>query len=154
MPPTRRINVRHSTVLLLTALLALAVVPYPQVRASASCAAPYLDLSERPKFERGDRVTIEGKAFVTGCQDSESCEVGCGADSCKSDDPPPTPMRGVQLRLQQGDRTWRLDVADAAAAEDNRLGQVSWSFELPADARPGPARLLADQAEPERVQIR
>ncbi len=73
--PPRRMNVRPSTLLLLAALLAVAVVPYPQVGASASCAAPYLDLSEGPTFKRGAKVTVEGAAFVNGCQDSESCQV-------------------------------------------------------------------------------
>lgn len=141
--------------LLVTTLLALSAVPFPQMRAAASCAAPYLDLAERPTFERGATVTVEGRAFTDGgCQDSASCEVGCGADTCEYDDPPPTPMEGVELKLEQDGQTWRLDIADAGTAKDDRLGWVSWSFEVPSEARPGPAKLLADNVEPVRIRVR
>jgi hypothetical protein len=59
-------------------------------------------------------------------------------------------MQDVALRLRQGDRTWRLATADA----DGGGGQVAWTFELPPGVRPGPARLIADQAGPVRIRIR
>lgn len=148
-------HVRRSPLLLVTTLLGLAVLPFPQTPASASCAAPYLKVTERLVLERGATAMIEGRSFADGCQDSMSCSTGrLGCDSCEYDDPPPTPMDDVELRLVQRDRTWRLGVADAETAEDNHLGWVTWTFELPANAKPGWAKLLPEQAEPVRIRIK
>jgi len=145
---------RRSSLLLITTTLGLAVLPFPQPPVSASCAGPYLKDTERLALERGATVTIEGRSFVDGCQDSMSCSVGPGCDSCEYDDPAPRPMEDVRLRLVQRDRTWDLSVADAETAENNRLGWVTWTFDLPAGARPGPARLLPEHSEPVRIRIR
>lgn len=133
-------------------MLALAVAPFPKTPAAASCAGPYLKDADRIVLARGATATIEGRSFVDGCQDSMSCSVGC--DSCEYDDPPPTPMEDVGLQLVQRGRTWDLGAADAGTAEGNRLGWVTWTFDLPADAKPGPAKLVPEQAEPVRIRIR
>jgi hypothetical protein len=147
--------VHRSSQVLITSLLGLAVLPYPAVPASASCAAPYLEVAERMVLERGETATIEGRAFTGGgCQDSMSCTSSFGCDSCTYDDPPPVPMEDVALRLMQAGRTWDLAVADAGNADDNELGWVTWTFEVPAEADRGPARLLPDDAQPVRIYLR
>ena len=99
-------------------------------------------------------MSIEGRAFAEGCQDTMSCSGGLGCQSCKHDDPPPVPMQDVGLRLVQRDRTWHLGAADAGTADDNHLGWVTWRFQVPSDARPGPATLVAENVEPLRVRVR
>ena len=150
----RPLHVRRSALLLITTMLGLAALPFPQTPASASCAGPYLEIAEPLVLDLGAPATIEGRSFADGCQDSMSCSAGLGCDSCEYNDPPPTPMEDVGLRLVQGDRTWSLGVADAETAEDNHLGWVTWTFDLPAGAKPGPARLLAEGAAPVRIRIR
>lgn len=140
--------------LLIATLLGLAVAPLPQTPASASCAAPYLELDHRQELERDARVAITGQAFVDGCRDSMGCTVSLGCTSCEYDEPPETPLKNVRLRLVQGDRTWGLGVVDAETAGSGHLGRVKWTFEVPAGARPGPARLLPDGAEPVLIRIR
>lgn len=140
--------------MLVSSLLALAAAPFPQTTASASCAAPFLDVSDGLVLRRGAAASIEGRAFADGCRDSMSCSTTLGCDDCEYDDPPPTPMEDVRLSLVQGNRTWRLGVADAETAESNHLGWVTWSFDLPSDAKTGPARLLADHADRVRIRIR
>lgn len=103
-------------------------------------------------LHRGATVTIKGRSFVDGCRDSMSCSVGC--DSCEYNEPPEVPMDDVALRLVQGDRAWELGVADAGTADDNQLGWVARTFTVPDGARTGPARLLAEHAEPQRIRIR
>lgn len=149
----RQVTVRASLLLIAT-LFGVAAVPFPQPPASASCAAPYLKATGLLVLERGETVTIEGRSFIDGCRDSMTCSGVLGCDSCEYDDPPPTPMRDVGLRLVQRDRTWRLAVSDAQTADSNHLGWVSWTFDVPAGARPGPAKLLPGQSEPVRIQIR
>jgi hypothetical protein len=146
--------VKRSWVLLVTMLLGLAVAPLPQPPASASCAAPYLKAADGLVLERGAPTTIRGRAFVDGCRDSMGCTVGLGCDHCEYDDPAPRPMQDVALRLRQGDRAWRLGTADAGTAENNHLGQVTWTFDLPAGVRPGKARLLPDGGEELRIRVR
>jgi hypothetical protein len=140
--------------LLVTTVLALGVMPIPQTPASASCAAPHLRDADRLILERGATVVIEGRSFVDGCRDSMTCTEGLGCDSCEFDDPAPVPMEDVALRLAQRGRTWDLGIADAGTAEDNRLGWMTWTFDLPTDARPGPAKLLPEHAEPVRARVR
>jgi len=52
------------------------------------------------------------------------------------------------------DPAWNLGVADAETAENNHLGWVTWTFETPAGAKPGPAKLLPEHAEPVAIHIR
>ena len=140
--------------LLLTVLLGLALAPFPQQTASASCAAPYLEVVGRQVLERGAAVTVEGRSFVDGCRDTMTCSTGLGCDSCSYDDPPVMPLEDVGLRLVQGGRSWDLAVADADTAANDRLGWVTWDFELPAGVRRGKARLVAEDAQPVGVRIR
>ena len=141
---------RPTLPLLLAALTGLALAPYPQAPAIGSCAGPYLKDAEHLVLSRGVTTTVEGRSFVDGCQDSMSCGVGC--EGCEYDDPPPTPMTDLQLRLRQHGQTWKLDTADADT-EDGRLGWAAWTFDLPAGVRPGRARLLPEGAQPVEVRI-
>lgn len=143
---------RWPATVLITALTGLAIAPFPQPPASASCPAPYLEDAGQLVLHRGLTITVEGRAFVKGCRDSMSCEVGCG--SCDYDSPPEVPMEDVAIQLVQGDRTWELERADAGTAEENRLGHLTWTFTVPDDLRRGPARLLVEHAEPEHIRIR
>lgn len=144
---------RRSTLLLIAALAGLAATPYPQERAAASCAGPYLVEVEHLVLTRGTTATVEGRAFAEGCGDSIGCRVGPGCDSCV-EPPPATPAKGVELHLRQGRQTWRLGVTDAGTADDDRLGWTTWTFDVPAAANPGRATLIADGAAPARVLIR
>ena len=153
MRSRRLLHVRRRPLLLIATLLGLAALPLPQTPASASCAAPYLKVSERLVLERGETMTIEGRSFADGCQDSMSCSGALGCDSCKYDDPPPVPLDDVGLRLVQRGRTWTVAVADAGTAESNRLGWVEWTFEVPVDARRGPAKLFPEHAEAVPIEI-
>lgn len=150
MSVVRPFFVNRSWILLVAMLLGLALAPFPQPPAYASCAGPMLDLPRRPVLERGTTTTVEGQAFVDGCRDTMSCSAVPGCSHCEYDDPPPRPMQDVNLRLRQGDRTWRLATADA----ESRGGRVTWTFEMPPGVRAGPARLVADMAGPVRIRIR
>ena len=86
-------RVRRSSVVLMATMLALASWSYPDLRAVASCAGPYLDIDQRLVLETGVQVTVAGRAFVDGCQDVQSCS-GFGCHSCEYDDPAPTPLPG------------------------------------------------------------
>lgn len=150
MRPARPFLVKRSWILLATMLFGMSLAPFPQPPASASCAAPFFDAPQHLVVERGAPTILEGRAFVDGCHDNESCSAVPGCSHCESTDPAPKPMEDVKLRLRQGDRTWKL--ATASAQGDG--GRVTWTFEPPAGVRPGQARLLADLAEPLRIRIR
>ncbi|GEP32447.1 hypothetical protein NSZ01_02150 [Nocardioides szechwanensis] len=152
--PDRPTHMRRTPLLLLATLLGLAAAPFPQAPASASCAAPYLEITEPLVLERGADVVIEGRAFTEGCRDSMSCSAGFGCDDCEYDDPPPAPLEDVELRLVQGDRSWTLGITDAETAETDHQGWVTWSFDVPLAAEPGPARLVADHVQPVRIRVR
>jgi hypothetical protein len=137
---------RRSSLLLGSTLLGVVAAPLPHAPARASCAGPYLEDAEHLVLTRGTTAMIEGRAFSSGCSDSIGCSTGIlGCQSC-TDPPPVEPMEDVELALTQGDRTWRLAVADAGSAEDDRLGWVTWTFEVPSGAKPGPARLVVEYA--------
>lgn len=135
---------------LATFIAAVAVLaPWPQGAASASCAAPTLrvDAQAQPVVARGVAVTVHGRYFVNGCNDT-----GTGSGSGCSGRPKPepvTPRKEVALSIRQGARTWALGTADA-----DRQGRVTWIITTPADLRPGQAVLLADSADQLRVLVR
>lgn len=145
---------RRSPLLLAAVLLAAIAAPLPDRPAAASCAAPSLEVAERTVLVRGTSTTVTGDAFADGCQDSESCTVTFGCSSCEPDDPEPTPDQDVTLLLVQGERTWVLGTADAEGAGSGRLGHIAWTVEVPDDAKAGPARLVAEAAQPVRVRLR
>lgn len=152
--PRRLLHMQRTPLLLLATMLGFASAPFPQPPASASCAAPYLKATEPLVLERGASVVIEGRAFTDGCQDSMSCSGAFGCESCEYADPPPEPFENVNLRLVQRDRSWLLGSTDAETAENNHQGWVTWYFDVPVGADPGPARLVADHAQPIRIRIR
>jgi hypothetical protein len=63
-------------------------------------------------------------------------------------------MKDVQLGLMQRDRSWNLGVADAETAKNDHMGRVTWDIRLPTSAEPGPAKLVAEHAQPARIRIR
>jgi hypothetical protein len=137
-------GVRRSFLALLLALLALTLLPagWP---ASASCAGPSVDAPR--VLVRDETIQVRGERFVDGCRDSMSCPAfGCG--ECEYDDPPPVPTPDVTLRLTQRGRTWDLGTADA-----DRRGRVRWTFTVPDDVRPGPARLSWDDEQSVPVRV-
>ena len=153
MEPSSRVvrhtDVRRSFLALLLALLGLTLLPAGSP-ASASCAAPSIEAPGT--LAPGVTAQVEGRGFVDGCRDSMGCPAyGCG--ECEYDDPPEQPYDDVELRLQQGGRTWVLATEDAGSADDDRLGQVRWSFTVPAGVEPGRARLVTDQSGPVPVRV-
>lgn len=138
------------------ALLAAAIAPWPTWDASAGCVAPYLRVDdarqERPVVNRGASVTVEGRAFVEGCNDTGGSS---GFPGCSSqDDEPVLPHEDIGLRITQGDRQWELGREDAGTADDNQLGHVSWTITIPDDLRPGRARLEADASDSLPILVR
>lgn len=133
--------------------LLLAGAPWPPERAAASCAAPSIqigdDTQRRVAIAASATITVEGLGFVDGCDDTG----GQTEWGCTPDDVTEAPMRDVGLSIRQGPQRWELGSADAGTAEDNRLGQVTWSFDVPGRLEPGRATLIARGAQPLRVVI-
>lgn len=144
----------HSRYLALVAvLLGIGSLLFPDVSAVASCAAPYLKVDDESVLRRGTAATLEGRAFVEGCQDTGSCTEQFGCSHCDYG-PEEKPLTDVPLTLVQGQRRWELAEADAGKASDNHLGWVTWTFTVPDDARPETARLVAPQVRPLRATLR
>jgi hypothetical protein len=135
----------------LAVALSVLAAPWPGLPATASCAAPYLNLAgDLPAPAPGGELVVVGRAFVDGCKDTGGATVfGCAVDEPE----PEVPLAAVTLRLQQGGREWDLGTADAGTAEDGTLGQITWLVTMPADVQPGPARLLTDGSEPLTVEV-
>ena len=140
--------------LLMAGLLAVVVAPIPHGPASASCAGPSLEDAERLVLRRGTSATVEGRFFVDGCRDTMTCTGVGGCQRCEYDEPPEEPQQDIRLQLRQQGRTWLLDSADAGTAEDDRLGWVTWSFDVPAGVRSGQAKLVADGVQPVDIRVK
>jgi hypothetical protein len=131
--------------LLVALLLAAAVAPLPGSPAEASCAGPQLTLTgvtgqaaHLPVVRPGAAVTVEGRYFVDGCDDTGGQATGPG---CAHQDRPQdrvTPMTHVELVMRQHGREWSLGAADATTH-----GRISWNVWIPAGIEAGRARLLA-----------
>lgn len=46
-----------------------------------------------------------------------------------------------------------MRVAGAGSAEEERLGQVTWTFLVPSAVEPGPARLVTGDSEPAQIRV-
>lgn len=138
------------------AVLAATIAPLPTWTASAGCVAPYLRVDDagegRPIVFRGASVTVEGRAFVEGCDDTDGSSGFLGCSS--HDEEPVLPHEDVLLRITQGDRRWDLGRADAGSADDNQLGQISWTITVPGDLKPGRALLEADASDSLPILVR
>jgi len=145
---------RHKRLGLAAALL-VTVAPWPSWQASASCAGPYLKTpgsrAAPPVLVRGSSNTIEGRAFVDGCNDTGGSDAwGCSSDEGETE----SPMEDIMLTIRQGQRKWQLGSEDAGNADDNKLGHVSWEVTIPRALKPGRATLATESSEPVPVVVR
>ena len=134
--------------LLVAALLAVALGPLPSSPVAASCAGPVLSITgpTNPTALRpGDDITVGGRSFVDGCDDTGGQD---GVFGCDREHEVVTRMVDVQLVLRQRGREWPLGTADAAGS-----GDITWRVRVPDGPRPGRARLVAGTAQALRVAI-
>jgi hypothetical protein len=132
--------------LLVAALLVAALAPVPGSPAAASCAGPVLGIAgpaEPPELPPGDELTVTGRFFVDGCDDTggQDAVLGCDEDH-QEDHEVVTRMTHVDLVLRQRGREWPLGTADAT-----RGGDISWEVRVPDGLRPGRARLVAGSSQ-------
>lgn len=117
----------------------------PQLRTAGTTWADGTAPALRAEVRPGADLLVEGRAFRDGCDDyGGSSTLGCGP-TVQED---VRPASDVVLRVEQGGRSWPLGDADADASYE-----VAWRVELPADLRPGRARLVADGSEPLRLRV-
>lgn len=145
----RQTGMRPTFLAVLALLFGLAVAPYPQSPARASCVGPTLAVEKHAVLEQATTLTVDGKWFVDGCADTGTCRTGPGCDDCEPEIEQPEPMTDVYLELRQGGRRFVLGAADAG--ED---GRITWEFQLPEGVRPGRAVLGATRWGPVVVRIR
>jgi hypothetical protein len=139
--------------LLMAGLVGLVLAPFPQSAASASCVGPSLQGADALVLDRGGAASVEGRFFVDGCRDTMSCTGAPGCQRCKYDEPPEEPQQDISLELRQRGHAWVVGTADAGTAEDDRFGEVTWTFDVPRGVEPGRARLVAEGAQPVEVVV-
>lgn len=125
----------------------LGLVPLPA--AHASCVGPIFAVGDTvydsdPPARNvlpapGADVTVSGVWFHTGCDDTGQGS-GCSAPASTE-----APMRDVDLVLEQGDASWTLSTQDAASRQDRYA--ITWTAQVPPEARPGLATLRANSGE-------
>jgi hypothetical protein len=139
---------RNLGVLAVTAA-ALGLVPAGAV---AGCVGPVLavgpvvdpaDAEDLPASQAalplGEAVTVSGRWFHEGCDDTGQGS-GCTAPVPSEE----SPLRDVDLVLEQGGSSWELGTADAASREEQYA--VTWQVRVPDGAQPGSATLRAGTA--------
>jgi len=138
-------DMRRGVVGLLLVLAGLAVAPYPSSPAAGGCVSPQLSiagkLSSRQspvELRRGDEVTVDGRFFHDGCDDTG----GGDAFGCSTDEPEPEPpQQDVELVLLEkpaDPEGVSLSVADA-----DEEANATWTFTVPTDAPLGRGILRA-----------
>ena len=88
-------------------------------------------------------MTVEGRAFSRGCNDTGS-ENAFGCQTSETE--PETPMEDVVLLLRQGGQEWELGTEDAGSAAEKQQGHITWQAQVPAELERGRAVLIADVA--------
>lgn len=139
-------------------LLGVAVAPYPQSPAHASCAAPVLQVSGSDGvpvlLRRGERVTVTGQGFVDGCDDTGGGSVlGCSGHDSRGTTAPLTDVELVLVQGQPVTTQTSLATSDAGDASGGELGHIAWSFTVSAQQPLGPAVLKTEGSEPLRVRV-
>jgi len=123
----------------------------PAAPAAASCVGPQLVIgtdpeaaslgggeSPAPVTVAGDGLLqVAGQWFRNGCDDTSSGGAGCAGPSASSE----SPMREVDLVLEQGGSSWTLGTADAAGRGEGYA--IAWQVELPPEVVAGPAVVSA-----------
>lgn len=125
--------------------MAVALAPFPSTPAVAGCAGPQLsvagDLGSRRapvELQRGDEVTVDGRHFVDGCDDTG----GGDAFGCSTEEPEPEiPVHDARLELLESAGSTDGLVLGEADADD--AGRVSWTVTVPVDAPLGRGVLRA-----------
>jgi hypothetical protein len=133
-------------VLLVTLLLAAAVAPFPGSPAQASCVGPQLSITGQrarlPEVRPAIAVTVDGRYFVNGCDDTGGQATGFGCAHRTRPQDRVTPMAHVELVLRQHGREWRLGTAEATSD-----GRISWDVRVPVGVEPGRARLMTPASD-------
>ena len=137
---------RPLLVALLATLLGLTLAPFPEDGASASCAGPQF-VEDEIVLTHGGEQTVRAKWLHDGCDDTGSCST-TGCDDCEMADSE-RPSENVGLRIVQMGHSWPLGTVDADEDYD-----ATWTFELPAQVRPGRARLVATGIPPLVITVR
>lgn len=147
---------------LLVAVAAAGLGLFAPTTASASCAGPSITVpgptasptslpdSDVPvpvvRLEPGATVTVTGRDFAAGCDDTGSVTVyGPGCE--RADPPKPSvPLQDVALELTWNGRTFPLGTADAGGEETGYA--TSWTFTVPEDVVPGVATGILTTSAP------
>lgn len=154
---TRHIGMRPR-LLAAVVLLGLATAPFPQPPAHAECAGPTLKvqgMEEEPALlHRGEQVTVMGRGFVNGCDDTGG---GSGFGCSGNDDGEiESPMVNIELVLLQGQPTMKqtsLALSDAGTAADGQLGWGTWTFTVPTHQPLGRAVLKTEGSSPLPIRV-
>jgi len=141
---------------LLLVLGGLAVAPFPSAPAAAGCVAPELSIAgdrstrQQPiELRRGDEVTVDGRFFHTGCDDTGGGDsFGCTADEPEEE----VPMDDIGLRLLEKPASTDGPVLGTADADDE--SRASWTFTVPLDAPTGRGVLRTASSDPLHVVVR
>lgn len=129
----------------LTLLIVFGVRASP---APASCVGPTLRAADR-KVPAGDELTIKGRYWFNGCQDTGSCSATpCGESECDYG-PEERPKRDIKVSMRKGDQVVFLGEVDADATF-----QFSEGFTVPPDTPPGTYFVRAEGVRAEqRVKV-
>ena len=83
----------------------------------ADCAAPAVTAPRHVHV--GETISVQGEHWTTECNDTITCSVGCGGQSCKGGEPP-TPADGLRIAIRPADGPERsaVQLADGIVADD------------------------------------
>jgi hypothetical protein len=94
--------------------------------AHSSCVAPQISIAGGGPYRVGDSLTVRGRNWTGGCNDTIVCSAGCfGRESCSGGDPP-TPAQNISLVLRGHGRSIPLagNLTGLAFAVDTQIPQV------------------------------
>ena len=113
--------------------LAVIVAAFVPQAASASCAAPEWDV-DNDRAQTGESITISGRFFIDGCNDTGSAS-WCGGPAPQE---PEVPMTGIRFQLLGGDES-----VDAVTVSADEQGDVAATLTVPQDAKAGAYKVVA-----------
>lgn len=140
----RRIDGHRNTKGVVCMSIALIVFGLVVSAAPGACAPPELRLS-RASAAPGKKVTVTGRYWFSGCQDSGACTNACSKSEKCDYEPAERPLNDIQLSLRGPLNEPSQDVTSLKQVNANPRFRFKTSFTVP-PVEPGQYRVEARHA--------
>ena len=125
---------RSGTRLIVLAAVVAAALGTFATPSGADCAAPAVTVPRTADL--GETIFVQGEYWTSECNDTITCSVGCGGESCEGGEPA-TPADGLRIAIKPADgpEGSAVQLADGIVADDEL--RIEQHVVMPTSLEPG-----------------